>query len=339
MAGISSKAANAVTSKYKFGGKELNDNEFNDGSGLDQYDFGARSYDPQIGKWQTVDPLADNMRSWSTYNYTFNNPIVMIDPDGKSPVGADGLTTDQWIKASRPDTGESVAENYRQQNRDEQKEKRELARSLTAIAMSEGAHGETFTNRELILIASVYINILRGKGSLRASSVFKDRANSNWNGRNYRMYMYALGSPDYAKNQEAKKLAAAASDRVQRAKEIFPTIYTALTDPSYSNEVLDNPNIQNQGFHGDINLGLANQTWNRLSWYMYYVCKGLPNNNTVITMLGSDNTHRYATFLIDGRAAVNFLSSLAVGIKWFDGHAAPTYNPVTDSYGPVDYFK
>ena len=61
--------------KYGYNGKELQSE-----SGM--YDYGARFYMADIGRWGVQDPLSEKFFDFNNYNYVLNNPIKFVDKDG-----------------------------------------------------------------------------------------------------------------------------------------------------------------------------------------------------------------------------------------------------------------
>ncbi len=83
---------NSYNTPYKFNAKELDQETGN-------YCYGARYYNPKFSIWLGVDPLAEQMPEWSSYNYTFSNPVKYTDPTGMAPE-----MRDDWVSK---DGGES----------------------------------------------------------------------------------------------------------------------------------------------------------------------------------------------------------------------------------------
>lgn len=81
---------NAVAQKFKFSGKELSED-----LGLNTYDFGARNYDPYLGRWMNIDPLAERYSNYTPYNYVANTPLQAVDPDGRAIIFIGGLRFSQ----------------------------------------------------------------------------------------------------------------------------------------------------------------------------------------------------------------------------------------------------
>lgn len=76
--GLMSTSSRQGVQPYKYNGKELEI-----AGGLNWYDYGARRYDPMLGRWNGVDPSCEKHYNWSPYTYCKNNPVLRVDPDGK----------------------------------------------------------------------------------------------------------------------------------------------------------------------------------------------------------------------------------------------------------------
>ncbi|WP_264536587.1 RHS repeat-associated core domain-containing protein [Flavobacterium sp. N1736] len=87
---IVTNQGNATAQKYKYNGKELQDE-----LGLNVYDYGFRLYDPAIGRMQNPDPLAELAYDLTPNRYCFNNPMRFIDPSGLWETTAGGYTTNK----------------------------------------------------------------------------------------------------------------------------------------------------------------------------------------------------------------------------------------------------
>ena len=67
---------------YTFSGKEK---DIETGYGY----FGARYYDSGLSIWLSVDPMSDKYPNMSPYNYCANNPVILVDPDGRKIIPVD----------------------------------------------------------------------------------------------------------------------------------------------------------------------------------------------------------------------------------------------------------
>jgi RHS repeat-associated protein len=77
---VPNRHGSSTAYRYGFNGKEKDDELKGEGNSID---FGARMYDSRIGRWFAPDPLESKFTSFSTYNFSLNNPILYVDVDGK----------------------------------------------------------------------------------------------------------------------------------------------------------------------------------------------------------------------------------------------------------------
>lgn len=73
--------------RYSFNGKEHDDEIKGNGNSID---FGARIYDPRLGRWLATDTREREYPAFTPYGFALNTPIGAIDPDGEVVVFING---------------------------------------------------------------------------------------------------------------------------------------------------------------------------------------------------------------------------------------------------------
>ena len=91
---------------HKYNGKELDRLH-----GLDLYDYGARQYDPTMGQFLTIDPLAEKYYHLTPYSYCGGDPVNAVDPDGDT-IRVDASFQHYFLQSMVSAFGESNYNNF-----------------------------------------------------------------------------------------------------------------------------------------------------------------------------------------------------------------------------------
>jgi RHS repeat-associated protein len=95
------------TNQLKYNGKELQSQSLA-GRSLDWYDYGARFYDPTLGRFHTIDRMAEKYVGLTPYQYAGNNPVRFIDVNGDYIYATFQGRQYRWVNGRflRPDINE-----------------------------------------------------------------------------------------------------------------------------------------------------------------------------------------------------------------------------------------
>ncbi|MGM0635085.1 MAG: RHS repeat domain-containing protein [Bacteroidota bacterium] len=170
-------AANYYNS-WKFTGKELDEE-----TGF--YYFGARYYQPKWSIWLSVDPLAEKYSSWSSYNYTMNNPINLIDPDGKR-VCPPGVDCDNPLIELYYSIKETLEHSKRRRKKDKERMKSDIKKAKNKVGEGLSNLSSMLSKLEINLPGGLMLS--KDKGAAQGDSelireggrISGDEENGEW---------------------------------------------------------------------------------------------------------------------------------------------------------------
>ena len=117
------------------------------GSG-NSYDFGARIYDPRIGRWLTIDPQSSKQPSFSPYKAFFNSPIIFNDPDGEHEYLTVIYKDSKGNVTSKVVSSEAISDKVRAGNIKTDRDGNQYRNFYdfrTVVTITTGADGKTTT--------------------------------------------------------------------------------------------------------------------------------------------------------------------------------------------------
>jgi RHS repeat-associated protein len=173
--------------RYMYNGKEFQP-EF----GLDWLDYGARFYDPQIGRWHVIDPLVErNHFDYTPFAYVYNNPMRLIDPfgldttiyifdQGERPKD-NGIKGKTYTAELIFDFNGTASESYRASSYPNSKSNQDNSTQYNTISSKEFSFDNKFGHKQS---SQRGLNIYDNEGSRSASGKKPDGSDAKMHGVN-----------------------------------------------------------------------------------------------------------------------------------------------------------